>query len=188
MTESRVWDWNRVRDWNWVRDLNRVGNWTRVKDMYEGDNQYGMTEAQKKAYRDKTLYNNPDVLFRIYKQGRLCVLLFMPTDTVEWKKVIQDKIRDRNRADPSVQLTERRAIRGHLPIIGMSGPENHLEYICDIFDQLYNQVQENIHYRAAQRNYAAEIEELNVRIRDVEEEIAMLYRRLEEITGQRQGR
>ncbi|GAA6069251.1 uncharacterized protein LOC113635204 isoform X1, partial [Tachysurus ichikawai] len=146
--------------------------------MYEEVYQDGMTETQKKAYRNKTLHRNPDVLFRIYQQERLHELLFMPTDTVEWKKVIQDRIQDRSRADPSVQLTERRAIRGHLPIINISGPENHLKYICDSFDQLYNQVQENIHYRAAERNYVAEIEELNVRIRELEEEIEMLYRRL----------
>ncbi|XP_060734702.1 E3 ubiquitin-protein ligase BRE1B-like [Tachysurus vachellii] len=95
----------------------------------------------------------------------------MPTDTVEWKKVIQDRIQDRIDADPSVQLTETPAISGDLPIINMSGPENHLKHICDIFDQLFNQVQENIQNRAAQRNLVAEIEELNVRIRELEDQL-----------------
>ncbi|XP_060734704.1 uncharacterized protein LOC132851732 [Tachysurus vachellii] len=150
--------------------------------MYDGVDEDGMNEAQKKAHRDETLLNNPDVLFRIYQQGRLHVLLFMPTDTEEWKKVIQDRIRDRSRADPSVQLTERRDIKGDLPIINMSGPEDHLEYICDIFDQLYNQVQENIQNRAApQRNLVAEIEGLNVRIREPEDQVQIPGAEIEEL-------
>ncbi|XP_060734708.1 uncharacterized protein LOC132851733 isoform X2 [Tachysurus vachellii] len=160
---------------------NRVRDWNRVRDMYEGVDEHGMTEAQKKAHRDETLLNNPDVLFRIYRKGKLHVLLFMPTDTEEWKKVIQDRIQDRIDADPSVQLTERRDIKGDLPIINMSGPENHLEHICDIFDQLYNQVQENIQNRAApQRNLVAEIEGLNVRIRELEDQLQILQRQLSE--------
>ncbi|XP_060734697.1 uncharacterized protein LOC132851729 [Tachysurus vachellii] len=151
---------------------NQVRDWNRVIDMYDGVDEDGMTETQKKAHRDETLQNNPDVLFRIYRKGKLRVLLFMPTHTVEWIIVIHDRIQDRRETDPSVQLTERRAIRGHLPIINMAGPENHLEHICDIFDQLFNQVQENIRNRAApQRNYAAEIEGLNVRIRELEDRL-----------------
>ncbi|KAK3522805.1 hypothetical protein QTP86_001267, partial [Hemibagrus guttatus] len=47
------------------------------------------------------------------------------------------------------------------------------------FDQLYSQVHENIRNRAsAQRNFEAEIEELNVRIRELQEEIQMLHRHL----------
>ncbi|XP_060734706.1 uncharacterized protein LOC132851733 isoform X1 [Tachysurus vachellii] len=161
---------------------NRVRDWNRVRDMYEGVDEHGMTEAQKKAHRDETLLNNPDVLFRIYRKGKLHVLLFMPTDTEEWKKVIQDRIQDRIDADPSVQLTERRDIKGDLPIINMSGPENHLEHICDIFDQLYNQVQENIQNRAApQRNLVAEIEGLNVRIRKLEDQVQIPGAEIEEL-------
>ncbi|KAK3548747.1 hypothetical protein QTP70_019453 [Hemibagrus guttatus] len=154
---------------------------SRVSDMYEGVNLPALTQKQRKAHRDRTLHRNPDVLFRIYKQQTLHVLLFMPTNSDEWKKVIQDRIQDHNnrRIDPSFQLTERRSVNGHLPIINMSGPEHHLELICDSFDPLYSQVQENIRNRAsAQRNFAAEIEELNVRIRELQEEIQMLHRRL----------
>lgn len=164
-----------------MAETGTVGDRNQVRDMYEGVNFFELTSNQRKEHRDRTLHKNPDVLFRIYKEERLHVLLFMPTNAEEWKKVIQDRIQDRtNRpTDPSFQLTERRSVNGYLPIINMSGPEHHLEHICDSFDQLYNQVQENIRNRAStQRDFAAEILEINVRIREVQEEIQRLRRRL----------
>lgn len=154
---------------NWIRGRNRV------RDMYEGVNLGEMTEHQRKEHRDKILHENPDVLFRIFHQGKLHVLLFMPSNEEEWKKMIQSRI------PPTVsfQLTERCAVRGRLPIIHMSGHEEALECICDSFDQLYNEVMENIqHGGATQRNIAAELEEVKMRIRELELEIDVLRRRL----------
>ncbi|KAG7333528.1 hypothetical protein KOW79_003663 [Hemibagrus wyckioides] len=168
----------------------RVGDRNRVRDMYEGVNFFELTSNQRKEHRDKTLHKNPDVLFRIYKEERLHVLLFMPTNAEEWKKVIQDRIQEcTNRPiDPSFQLTERRSVNGYLPIINMSGPEHHLEHFCDSFDHLYSQVQENIRNRAStQRDFVAQTLEIDVKIMELQVEIQMLLSRLEETRGQRRG-
>ncbi|XP_060780180.1 uncharacterized protein LOC132888166 isoform X2 [Neoarius graeffei] len=203
-----------------VRDTNRVRN------MYEGVNPAGMTEREKKKHRDETLLRNPDVLFRIYQQEKLHVLLFMQTNTEEWKKEIQKIIPPH----VSLQLTERCEVKGDLPIFNISGQESELEWLCNRFvehrnkvihniqvareqqdeteelrarveelrlennrlrgqlldiqtrmrpPELYNEIRENIqHGGAAQMNRAAEIEEINVRIRELEQEISVLERRL----------
>ncbi|KAF4071866.1 hypothetical protein AMELA_G00267810 [Ameiurus melas] len=151
----------------------RVRDTNRVRDMYEGVDPGEMTTRQKKAHRGRTLQMNPDVLFKIYQEEKLHVLLFSPTDDEEWMRVIQ------NRFPASFELTRRRAVHGRLPVINMSGPEEELERICARFDQLYKEVQENIlDGEAAQKNLAAEIEELKLRIGKLEIEINVLLRRL----------
>lgn len=159
----------------------RVRDTNRVRDMYEGVDPGQMNERQKKAHRDRTLMRNPDVLFKIYQLGKLHVLLFTPKNNEEeWMRVIQDMFSDKL----SNQLTRRRAVHGHLPVINMSGSEEELECVCDWFDQLDNEVQENVldgeaaKKKLAPRNIAAEIEEINLRIRKLEIEINMLQRRL----------
>ncbi|KAF7698778.1 hypothetical protein HF521_003520 [Silurus meridionalis] len=94
-------------------------------------------------------------------------------------------IQNRFPPKPSFQLTTRRPVKGHLPIVNMSGTEQELEMVCESFVQLYKKVQENWKIReakeSAQRNIPAEIEGLNVRILELEEEINMLQMRLEEL-------
>lgn len=95
-----------------MAETGTVGDRNRVRDMYEGVHFFELTSNQRKEHRDRTLHKHPDVLFRIYQEERLHVLLFMPTNAEEWKKVIQDRIQDRtNRpTDLSFQLTESRSV------------------------------------------------------------------------------
>ncbi|KAB5574643.1 hypothetical protein PHYPO_G00211370 [Pangasianodon hypophthalmus] len=153
----------------------------RVRDMYEADlktkirgiDDKNKIEKIKKQYRDEKLKDNPDVLFKIYRKAKLHVLLFTPSHPVEWKRVIYKH----TTLDTSVQLTVRRAVKGDLPIINMSGSEDELQYICDRFAQLYNEVRKYVQNPKAELD---EIEELIARIRELELENKNLRRQLDE--------
>lgn len=158
---------------------NLVRNINRVRDMYDGFNPGEMTKKHlkklRKAHRDKTLQENPDVLFRIYQDEKLHVLLLKPSNDEEWMKAIQNRISPTQ----SFQLTKRCAVKGDLPIINMCGAIDTLEIICEEFDQLYNVVMENIQLgEAAASSREAEIDELKIRIRELEVEMYILRRRL----------
>ncbi|ROL52982.1 hypothetical protein DPX16_0106 [Anabarilius grahami] len=49
-----------------------------VRDMYEGLDVGNMTESEQRRHRNIQLNQHPDVLFRVYRRGRLHVLLFRP--------------------------------------------------------------------------------------------------------------
>ncbi|KAB5574642.1 hypothetical protein PHYPO_G00211360 [Pangasianodon hypophthalmus] len=142
----------------------------RVRDMYEGVNPGDMTEAEKKAHIGRTLQNNPDVLFRIYQQDRLHMVMFRPSDPGEWMRLIQSRI-----TNLSFQLTRKRSANDIFKI-SMSGPQEHLDRFCQDFDQLYDEFMKKMQDggAAAQNNLEDEVEELKVRIRELELEIKKL--------------
>ncbi len=55
-----------------------------MRDMYEGVNHEEMTEPQRKTFRSQRLSTNPNVLFRIYKQGHLHILKFRSIHFGAW--------------------------------------------------------------------------------------------------------
>lgn len=146
----------------------------RVRDMYEGVNPTKMTEQEKKAHIARTLHENPDVLFRIYCQGRLHMVLLRPTNPGEWTRVILSRIT----TNLSFQMTKKRGVNDIFKIT-MSGTQEELGRLCDDFDRLYVEVMTNSQDggAAAQRNPEDDVEELRARIKELELENKKLQKR-----------
>ncbi|XP_059420444.1 uncharacterized protein LOC132155750 [Carassius carassius] len=137
----------------------------RVRDMYEpGD-------ERTKAHRETQLNQHPDVLFRIYCEDGLHVLLFRPTDDGWWVNVIKDRYRG-----ISAQWTFKHAV--NRPIrhaMNLSGDRDELQRFCDEFpgnlEECRAHVQETEDLRATIEEHRTTIEDLRETIEDLEERI-----------------
>lgn len=83
-----------------------------VRDMYEGVNRKDMTEPQRKAFRGEKLSTNPNVLFRIYRQGHLHILQFSSMYHIKW--------------DDSLKMYPTIGVYSHpaCNMLSLCGPEN----------------------------------------------------------------
>ncbi|ROL42118.1 hypothetical protein DPX16_1303 [Anabarilius grahami] len=122
-----------------------------VRDMYEGLDFGNMTESEQRRHRNIQLNQHPDVLFRVYRRGHLHVLLFRPTDGLQWMRLF----RDRHEHLFAQWTIRHRQIRD---VISVSGQMEELEGFCDRFIQHLQGFQDN----------DDEIEELRARIRELE--------------------
>lgn len=139
-----------------------------VRDMYEGEEVDNMTAAAKKRHRETQLNRNPDVVFRIYCQDRLHVLLFRPTEDSWWINIIRDNYRG-----IFAQWTFQHAV--NQPIrhsMNLSGDRDELQRFCDEFpgnlEAFHAHVQETEDLRATIEDQRETIQDLEERIRDLE--------------------
>lgn len=142
--------------------------------MYKGGDPGEMTEPEKRAHTERDLRDNLDVLFRLYRQDRLHMLVFRTTHLVEWINVIQSRVTTNH----SFQLTKRRGVN-NLFTITLSGSQEQLDSFCADFDQLYDEVMKSVQDggAAAQRNPEDDVEELRQRIRELELENGKLRKK-----------
>ncbi|KAI2647895.1 LARGE xylosyl- and glucuronyltransferase 2-B [Labeo rohita] len=132
-----------------------------VRDMYEGLDVEDMSETAQKRHRETQLNQHPDVLFRIYTQGRLHVLLFRPTDDGWWINILRDEYRG-----ISAQWTFKHAANQPIRhVMNLSGNRGELERFCNEFP--HNLGTFNAHVQEPEI-LRATIEELEARIRDLE--------------------
>ncbi|GAA6069250.1 uncharacterized protein LOC113534652 [Tachysurus ichikawai] len=139
-----------------------------VKDMYDGVDPATLEEPRK-AHMNRTLNENPDVLFRVYKQGRLHMLFLRPTRPGVWMSVILQRIT----TSLSFQMTKRRAVDNIFKIT-MSGPGDELQRFCDEFEEIRRNMMLD-KGAAAQNNPEDDVEELRARIRELELENRTLH-------------
>ncbi|KAI2647898.1 V-type ATP synthase subunit D [Labeo rohita] len=100
-----------------------------VRDMYEGLDVEDMSETAQKRHRETQLNQHPDVLFRIYTQDRLHVLLFRPTDDGWWINTLRDEYRG-----ISAQWTFKHAANQPIRhVMNLSGNRGELERFCNEF-------------------------------------------------------
>ncbi|KAK3522824.1 hypothetical protein QTP70_003764 [Hemibagrus guttatus] len=148
----------------------------RVRDMYDGIDPIelkNMRKREKEAHIDQTLRNNPEVLFRVYKKGRLHMVILRTARPGLWMRVLHDRIT----INLSFQMTKRRA-EANIYKITMSGSQEQLQHICDDFNEIYDEVMENLpdEGAAAGNNPEDDVEELRARIRELELENRRLRR------------
>ncbi|XDV28494.1 hypothetical protein PO909_031798 [Leuciscus waleckii] len=131
----------------------KVEEMAAVRDMYEGLNVGSMTEMEQKRHRDTQLNQHPDVLFRVYRRGRLHVLLFRPTNGCQWMQMFRD-----GHQNLFAQWSIRHVYQQVRDVINVSGSLEELQRFCDRFpDQL-----QEFH------DSEEEIEDLRARIQDLE--------------------
>lgn len=112
-----------------------------VRDMYEGVDltevgqmKKGKKESFLKNLRRNQLNENSDVLFKIFRKGRLHALSCRPSNSPE---MITSIYRMLPTTHMSVQLTSRRTSKGErLETLSLHGPENELQSLCDHFPDL----------------------------------------------------
>nr|XP_001338885.3 uncharacterized protein LOC100001846 isoform X1 [Danio rerio] len=149
-----------------------------VRDMY------GENDPRTKAHRDMQLNNNPNVLFRIYREGLLHILLFRPTANIFWRRLLQEEYQD-----ITFQHTVEEPI-GHT--MNLSGNREELERFCDNFrnnlqrannaenEMVGNNLEDANLENANNNNHDNEIEELQQRIRELELENTQLRQQRDE--------
>ncbi|KAK3522823.1 hypothetical protein QTP70_003763 [Hemibagrus guttatus] len=148
----------------------------RVRDMYDGIDPIelkNMNERERNVHIDQTLRNNPEILFKVYQQGRLHMVFFGTTRPGLWMRVLHDRIT----INLSFQMTRKRA-EAEMYKITMSGSQEQLQHICDDFNEIYDEVMNILKDEgtAAGNNPEDDVEELRARIRELELENRMLRR------------
>lgn len=134
--------------------------------MYEGLDIQQMTERQKELHRIDQVNQNPDVLFRIYSQGRLHILSFDATEKSWWMGLI---LTEYNRI--SAQWNIRHVNQPFRTMINLTGKAQDLEMFCDSFPNHLERCQEEVN----------EIQHRNGRIHDLEAEIQDLQGRIQDL-------
>ncbi len=86
-------------------------------------------KKEKEKHREKQLNEHPDVLFRIYCQSHLHVLLFRPTDDGWWIHKLKNEYRG-----ISAQWTFKHAVNKPIRhVMNLSGNRKELQRFCDDF-------------------------------------------------------
>ncbi|KAK2894396.1 hypothetical protein Q8A67_011625 [Cirrhinus molitorella] len=95
-----------------------------VRNMYEEVNPKDMTEAGRRRWRRKKLSKNPDVLFRIYRQGHLHMLQFRSAYYDGWVRCLKSY---------SEIIFQRLPFNDHA--FSLCGPSDELERFCDNYQK-----------------------------------------------------
>jgi len=142
-----------------------------VRDMY-ANFQFGERQGEqikernrrekreRKQHREQQLNQHPDILFTIFCEARLHVLLFRPTDDCLWIRILRDQY-----PGISSQWTFKHAVNRPIRhVMNLSGRQDLLQRFCNDFQQ--NLI----------GNDDGEVEALNARITELQLENRTLRR------------
>lgn len=139
-----------------------------VRDMDEGlvieeGQDDKKKEEERKQHRERQLIENPDILFRVYRQTELHVLLFRPTNDSWWIRTLRDRY-----PAISAQWTFQHAVDQPIRhVMNLSGDRRRLQRFCDDFPNNRLTSLEDEDLRATVQDLRAAIEDLRVGIQDL---------------------